>query len=100
MWSVHRNPNLFPDPSTFRPERWIDDSPAQIELARSGFIPFSLGTRGCVGKSLALMELHIIIARFVFLFRLQATGKLEHEYPLTDHFGAHREGPYLKIIRD
>lgn len=41
-WSLHRNPDAFPDPSSFRPERWESPTP----LMKDYFIPFGAGSRG------------------------------------------------------
>ncbi|RSL93663.1 hypothetical protein CEP52_013142 [Fusarium oligoseptatum] len=100
IWAIHRKPELFPDPHTFRPERWIENSQEQIDLARSGMMPFSVGTRGCVGKSLAMMELHLITAKLAFIANIEPTGPLGDDYGLKDFFGASRDGPFLKITAD
>ena len=52
-----RDPTIFPDPTTFRPERWIEDP----SLERYQFA-FSRGTRGCIGITLALTEMRLIVA--------------------------------------
>lgn len=44
-YSVHRDPVIFPDGETFKPERWLEETSAM----RNAFIPFSYGPRNCVG---------------------------------------------------
>ena len=76
LYALHHSAELYPDPFTFRPERWIlgvDISKKSIALAGSGFFPFSTGVRGCPGKSLAYMQLSIIIARL--LHKLDLKGE-------------------------
>lgn len=42
LWSVHRDPALWEDPDTFKPERFLDD---EGKLLRKEFyIPFGIGT--------------------------------------------------------
>jgi len=42
------NPEIFPDPYEFRPQRWLDAWEKGVKLGR--FLPtFSKGTRGCLG---------------------------------------------------
>jgi cytochrome P450 len=53
---THRIPELFPDPYTFRPERWLSIHPSAYE-----FMPFSAGPRYCIGTSLAMMQLKIAL---------------------------------------
>lgn len=46
---VNRDPTMFPEPSHFRPERWLADGP-EIELARKLSVAFGFGNRSCVAK--------------------------------------------------
>lgn len=59
QYASHRNPEFFPDPEEFRPERWLDDLEAQ--LPRGAYFPFLAGTRKCLGDQFALLEAHIIL---------------------------------------
>lgn len=43
---VHRNPEIFPDPLRFEPERWLKDDSAELEKY---LVAFSKGPRGCLG---------------------------------------------------
>ena len=51
---THRDPLLWPDPLTFRPERFADPLPAW------GYLPFSAGARTCLGAGLATSILRIV----------------------------------------
>ncbi|KAM7205045.1 Cytochrome P450 [Rhypophila sp. PSN 637] len=47
-YSMHRIPEVFPDPDSFRPERWLEvEGDAE---RRRHFFAFANGGRGCVGK--------------------------------------------------
>jgi cytochrome P450 len=52
-WLVHRNASHWPQPLSFRPERFLEDR----KIAREHFVPFSVGKRNCVGMALALDQL-------------------------------------------
>ncbi|GAB1194984.1 hypothetical protein APSETT444_004236 [Aspergillus pseudonomiae] len=76
IYSIHHQADYYPDPFTYRPERWIASpdtgiAPAAVDIARKAWCPFSIGPRGCVGKSLALTLLHISLARVLFLYEMQ-----------------------------
>ncbi|GAB1320456.1 hypothetical protein MFIFM68171_10666 [Madurella fahalii] len=51
--------NVFPDPDTFRPGRWLEPK-GDAERKRL-FFAFATGGRGCVGKHLALAEMKMLL---------------------------------------
>jgi cytochrome P450 len=64
-WVMHRHRKLWDAPTTFRPERFIDQAhPWSIE----GFIPFGMGPRVCIGAGFALAEAQIILASLLARF--------------------------------
>ena len=50
---LHDNPSLFPNPRTFNPERWMGDKASNQRLSKY-VVPFSRGTRACVGMKYVL----------------------------------------------
>ncbi|CEJ92627.1 hypothetical protein VHEMI08265 [[Torrubiella] hemipterigena] len=59
------NAESFSDPQTFDPERWLNCSSEDVLEASK---PFSHGPRACLGRSLAWLELHVIIARLIYSY--------------------------------
>ena len=59
QYASHRNPEYFPDPEDFRPERWTPEF--EESLPRGAYFPFAAGTRKCLGDQFALLEAHIIL---------------------------------------
>jgi cytochrome P450 len=73
---VHYNPEIFPNPRAFIPERWLDTSrqgtpsadgsgnPPNLTSHRlkNYLVAFGKGTRGCIGYNLAYAELYMSIA--------------------------------------
>jgi hypothetical protein len=47
-FSLHRNPEVFPDPNTFKPDRWLAGDMETTEMKRWWW-PFSSGARMCLG---------------------------------------------------
>jgi cytochrome P450 len=47
-YSLHRNPEVFPDPLVFNPERWLGE-PKDVAEMKKWFWPFSSGGRMCIG---------------------------------------------------
>lgn len=46
---ILRDPNIFPEPATFVPERWLLPKDELRELEKY-LIPASKGTLGCLGQ--------------------------------------------------
>lgn len=57
MPDLHFNPSIFPSPQTFDPSRWIDTPPEHLKEMHRYFVPFSKGSRSCLGIEVAKMEL-------------------------------------------
>lgn len=60
------DPNIFKEPFKFQPERWLD--PKARENLDPYYVPFSRGTRACVGLNLAYAELDIVLATIMRRF--------------------------------
>jgi cytochrome P450 len=55
-WSLHRRPDLFPDPEELRPERFLDDGPPA-----HAYLPFGGGVRRCLGAAFAEQEVRVVV---------------------------------------
>jgi cytochrome P450 len=53
---LHHDPDIYPDPHTFRPERFLGASPGTYT-----WIPFGGGRRRCLGASFALQEMKVVL---------------------------------------
>ncbi|XP_071101635.1 cytochrome P450 3A24-like [Haliotis cracherodii] len=58
---MHRNPDIYPEPLKFKPERWEKKS----EINPMYYLPFGQGPRQCVGMRLALVEVKIALAHLL-----------------------------------
>ncbi|KAJ6026551.1 uncharacterized protein N7446_004848 [Penicillium canescens] len=98
-WFMHMNTELFPDPYTFDPERWIraQEAGQRLEPMIAAFIK---GSRQCLGNNLALAELYLVISALVrrFDMDLYKTGP-EHIVTYREFgFGIPKEKGGLKVI--
>ena len=77
---MHHDPVSWTKPLEFIPERWIESerNPTWNHDIR-GFVPFTIGTFSCVGKSLALLELRMLLATLVKKFDLAIAFNFDHE---------------------
>lgn len=60
QWVSHKDPRYFPEPDSFRPERWEDGLAKRIP--KYAYYPFGGGPRVCIGNTFALMEAALILA--------------------------------------
>lgn len=60
----HRDPHLFPEPDTFRPERWLTEEGggAKKHPLAKYVVPFGRGPRMCLGINLAMVEMYLVLA--------------------------------------
>lgn len=63
---VHRRPDLFAEPDSFRPERFLAGRPEPYS-----FVPFGGGVRRCLGAPLAMLELRAVVPVILERFRLR-----------------------------
>ncbi|RDW60060.1 putative cytochrome P450 67 [Coleophoma crateriformis] len=121
-YAIHHNADYYPSPFTFNPERWITDSSPfvtrdSVTLAQSAFCPFSIGSRGCIGKGVAYVELMTSLARVVWLYDMRKAqqepwmskigeGSADQEfgrqrvaeYQMKDSFTSFKDGPWVEFL--
>ncbi len=68
MTVIHRDPQIYPEPGEFRPERFLDGN----DPGNYSWLPFGGGVRRCPGASLALMEMRVILTAILRNVRIRA----------------------------
>lgn len=58
---VHHNPQHWPRPYDFIPERWLVPEGDQLYPPRHAWRPFEQGPRNCIGQELALTEIKVML---------------------------------------
>jgi len=56
IFLAHRNPDVYPEPDAFRPERWLGVQPDP-----TSYLPFGGGIRRCIGAAFATYEMKIVL---------------------------------------
>ncbi|KAB8270076.1 cytochrome P450 [Aspergillus minisclerotigenes] len=113
-YSLHHNDAYFDEPFLYDPSRWFLRGSADLEgegvsaetLSRQkeAFAPFSIGPRACIGRSIALMELEVGLARALWLYDMRLAPGMEQvgvgpegEYKIRDNFIVGKEGPIVQF---
>ncbi|KAL8941384.1 MAG: hypothetical protein Q9216_002262 [Gyalolechia sp. 2 TL-2023] len=72
MYELHVNPDTFPEPMRFLPERWIDVPTSKAaEAMNRDWAPFGKGSRACIARHMAMVEIHTALEH---LGRTKALG--------------------------
>ncbi|KAM3966419.1 cytochrome P450 9e2-like isoform 1-T3 [Aphomia sociella] len=58
-FAFHRDPNFFPDPLKFDPERFSEENKHKIQPF--SYMPFGIGPRNCIGSRFALCEVKVML---------------------------------------
>ena len=68
---MHYNERLWPQPDTFRPERFLPDSLEAKERHPRAFIPFGLGPRNCIGQNFAELSVLLTLQKLLLSARFR-----------------------------
>jgi cytochrome P450 len=63
VYLTHHDPEIYPEPDSFRPERFFDKRPDPY-----GWFPFGGGSRRCLGMAFALFEMKLVLANLFSRF--------------------------------
>jgi len=66
IWGINHDPENWPDPERFFPERHLDENPSHDPLA---FLTFSSGKRICLGMQFAWTELRVVLSMLLARYK-------------------------------
>lgn len=116
FWAQQYNKDYYPQPMKFSPERWIvgeqGSTEESVALAESAFCAFSTGSRGCVGKNMAWLEMRIVLAKALWKYMIvqdptdnlgggspsdRPGRQVKDQYQVYEIFVANRKGPMVQL---
>lgn len=95
-WVVHRDPDLWPEPDRFRPERWLTGAG---DRHRYAYFPFGGGPRQCIGNDFATVEATLVLATLLPRWRLAPAPDAPPVVPLPLITLRPRHGVWLTVSR-
>ncbi|XP_053236270.1 24-hydroxycholesterol 7-alpha-hydroxylase isoform X4 [Podarcis raffonei] len=75
---IHRNPKYFPEPNTFKPDRWKEAN-LEKNVSLEGFVAFGAGGHQCPGRWFAIMEIQILVAMLLCKYECHLLDPLPKE---------------------
>lgn len=96
IFDIHRDPKYYPNPESFEPERFLTKN-----IGGSNpyvHIPFSFGTRNCLGRKFALLEMKIVLSKILRNFRIVPYSKKENLKFKTGFLLRSCEDFYVKFV--
>ncbi|KAH7935998.1 hypothetical protein HPB52_016337 [Rhipicephalus sanguineus] len=80
VWHVHHDPQLWPEPFRFNPERF---SPEVAKGIHPGaFMPFGIGPKSCIANRFALLELKAALCKFLRTYEVLSCSRMEEPIEL------------------
>jgi cytochrome P450 len=62
LHALHHHPDFWDEPETLKPERWIGSGSPRVAFS---YVPFLDGSRKCIGRSMAEMQLLVLLSAIV-----------------------------------
>ncbi|BAZ42306.1 cytochrome P450 [Calothrix sp. NIES-4101] len=70
IYLLHQREDLYPEAKHFRPERFLER-----EFSLYEFLPFGGGSRRCIGETLAVFEMKLVLATILSRYQLELADK-------------------------
>ncbi|KAL3292325.1 pisatin demethylase cytochrome P450, partial [Colletotrichum asianum] len=67
-WVVPRNPQVFPNPEVYSPERWLEAAPGQLAQMKRAWMPFGAGRHTCSGQHISMLEITKLVPTIVLRY--------------------------------
>jgi cytochrome P450 len=71
---THRLPEIYPQPDHFLPRRW-----AHLDVSPYQYLPFSAGSRMCIGATFASLEIRIVLAMLLPRLQVAPLAKVDYQ---------------------
>jgi len=95
-YTLHFNAKTFPEPHKFEPERWLE--PSETMLRDS--IPWGVGPRQCIARTLATAELYWAVQEMVQRDLLRGAKVLKKKIEILEWFNSKVKDEKVELVWD
>ncbi|KAM6925182.1 cytochrome P450 3A27-like isoform 1-T1 [Xenentodon cancila] len=96
VYTLHRDPSLWPEPEAFKPERFSKENKPNLDPY--AFMPFGAGPRNCIGMRFAVLMMKLAIVQILQNFTIVTCNETDIPMVLgTDAFMAPKNPIKLKL---
>ena len=95
-YELHLNPTAFPNPRHFEPERWLDGN--ITAEAHKHFYAFGVGSRSCIARNLATIELFMAVEKLAQADALRGAKACQDEVEIFEWFNSSVKGERIDLI--
>ncbi|XP_072240883.1 cytochrome P450 3A40-like [Leuresthes tenuis] len=81
-WVLHRNPEVWPEPEKFKPERFSKENKDTIDPYT--YMPFGAGPRNCIGMRFALVMMKLAVVEILKHYSFSVCKETEVPFELED----------------
>ncbi|XP_050089167.1 cytochrome P450 4d2-like [Anopheles aquasalis] len=96
IYALHNDPELYPEPERFDPERFSDE--AQAARPPYSYIPFSVGARNCIGQRYAMLEIKTMLVKVLANYKLLPCEDNNRAFLQADITLKPVNGAFVKVV--
>jgi len=98
-WVTNRDGTVFADPDTFKPERWLNASEAQLKQMDNILeLNFGGGSRKCIGRNISMIEMQKVLPQLLRLYTVELAHP-EKEWEICNHWFVQQDGLICSLRR-
>lgn len=97
-YSLHYDERVFPDPRTFSPSRWLTEDTKHREEMNKYWFAFGAGSRSCIAKNMATLELFLATERIVESGVLNDAKACQEMIKIYEWFNSSVKGERIEIV--